>query len=166
MVDSIRASRESRSGSIVERGAPVRGPRPVLRAVDLPALLARDDGRGRIVALRELVKRWACDPEQRPQMIAQAPKRYGFYDRFTARRWDLARVAAVVHALCDRDGVPVPGWVWRHRCRHPIGVVASLDPSSRWGRAVLADAPDACAYHDVWFDQTMIENISVHGFRD
>ena len=73
---------------------------------------------------------------------------------------------AVVHALCDRDAVPVPGWVWRHRCRHPIGVVASLDPSSRWGRAVLADAPDACAYHDVWFDHTMIENISVHGFRD
>ena len=166
MADSFRVPREGRSGSIGEEGAPACGARPVLRAVDLPALLARDVGRGRIVALRELVKRWACDPEQRPVMIAQAPKRYRFYDRFTARRWDLARVAAVVHALCDRDAVPVPGWVWRHRCRHPIGVVASLDPSSKWGRAVLADAPDACAYHDVWFDQTMIENISVHGFRD
>ena len=166
MADSFRVARESRSASIGEGSEAVRGARPVLRAVDLPALLARDDGRGRIVALRELVKRWACDPEQRPRMIAQAPKRYRFYYRFTARRWDLARVAAVVHALCDRDGVPVPGWVWRHRCHRPIGVVASLDPSSRWGRAVLADAPDACAYHDVWFDQTMIENISVHGFRD
>ncbi len=138
----------------------------MLCAADLPALLARDDGRGRIVALRELVKRWACYPEQRVVMVAQAPKRYRFYDRFTARRWDLARVAAVVHALCDRDAVEVPRWVWQHRCRHPIGIVDSLDPSSKWGRAVVADAPDACAYHDVWFDHTMIENISVHGFRD
>ena len=79
MADSFRVARESRSASIGEGSEAVRGARPVLRAVDLPALLARDDGRGRIVALRELVKRWACDPEQRPQMIAQAPKRYRFY---------------------------------------------------------------------------------------
>ena len=44
MVDLFRVPRESRSGSIGERREPVRGARPVLRAVDLPALLARDDG--------------------------------------------------------------------------------------------------------------------------
>ena len=138
----------------------------MLCASDLPALLAEDDNRGRVVALRELVKRWACFPEQRAAMIAEAPRRHRFYDRwFTVRRDDLARIAAVVHAVCDRDAVPVPGWVSKHRARRPIGIVASLDPHSEYGRAVLADAPEACAEHQVWFDQTMIENVTVHGFR-
>ena len=154
----------STSGGDVE--AHVAVARPALCASDLPAHLAAGDRRGGVVALRELVKRWACFPQQRPTMIAEAPRRHRWYDRFTSRRRDLARISAVVHALCDRDGVAVPGWVWKHRSRRPIGVVASLDPSSNWGRLALADAPRACAYHDVWFDQSMIENITVHGFRD
>lgn len=139
---------------------------PALRASDLPTHLAAGDRRGGVVALRELVKRWACFPQQRPMMIAQAPRRHRWYDRFTSRRHDLVCISAVVHALCDRDGVAVPGWVYKQRSRRPIGVVASFDPASEWGRVALADAPSACAYHDVWFDQAMIENITVHGFRD
>ena len=146
--------------------APAAAARPALCASELPAHLAAGDRRGGVVALRELVKRWACFPQQRPMMIGQAPRRYRWYDRFTSRRHDLVRISAVVHALCDRDGVAVPGWVYKHRSRRPIGVVASFDPTTEWGRVVLADAPSACAYHDVWFDQAMIENITVHGFRD
>ncbi len=140
--------------------------RPALCAADLPAHLAAGDRRGGAVALRELVKRWACFPQQRPMMIARAPRRHRWFDRFTSRRHDLVRISAVVHALCDRDGVAVPGWVYKHRSRRPLGVVASFDPATEWGRVALADAPSACAYHDVWFDQAMIENITVHGFRD
>ncbi len=140
---------------------------PRLCASDLLALLAVDDNRGRVVALREFVKRWACFREQRAAMIEQAPRRYRFYGRwFTVRRNDLARIAAVVHAMCDRDDIPAPPWVSKHRARRPIGIVASLDPHSDYGRAVLTDAPEACAEHGVWFDQTMIENVTVHGFRD
>ena len=155
------------SGVVSSGGAGSGWPqRQLLGACDLPALLAVDDNRGRVVALRELVKRWACVPEQRAAMIEVAPRRHRFYDRwFTARR-DLARIAAVVHTMCDRDGVPAPGWVSKHRARRPIGIVASLDPDSEYGRAVLADAPEACAEHGVWFDQTMIENVTVHGFRN
>ena len=63
-------------------------------------------------------------------MIEEAPSRYRFYDRwFTVRRDDLARIAAVVHAMCDRDDVTAPRWVSKHRARHPIGIVPSLaDP--------------------------------------
>ena len=163
-----RATPRAESGVVWSGGSGRVGPRrPLLRACDLPSLLAVDDNRGRVAALRELVKRWACLPEQRAAMIEQAPRRHRFYDRwFTVRSDDLARIAAVVHALCDRDGVAVPGWVSRHRARRPIGIVASLDPGSEYGRAVLADAPEACAEHRVWFDQTMIENVTVHGFRD
>ena len=130
--------------------------RPALCAADLPTHLAAGDGRNGLVALREFVKRWACFPQQCPMMIAQAPRRHRWYDRLTSRRHDLVRISAVVHALCDRDGVAVPAWVYKHRSRRPIGLATSLDPTTEWARITLADAPSACAYHDVWFDQAMI----------
>ena len=139
---------------------------PNLTADQLPRWMADDDKRGRVVELRELCKQWAhADHAHRAAMVSTTPRRYRWWHRFTARRHDLARIAAVVHALCDRDGVDVPDWVWEHRSGRPIGLVASLDPETRWGRSVLADAPAACAYHRVWFDQAMVENITVHGFR-
>lgn len=107
--------------------------RPALCASDLPPHLAVGDGRNGLVALRELVKRWACFPQQRPMMIAQAPRRHRWHDRLTSRRHDLVRISPVVHALCDRDGVAVPGWVYKHRSRRPIGLAASLDPANRVG---------------------------------
>ena len=70
---------------------------PALCASDLPAHLAVGDGRNGVVALRDLVKRWACFSQQRPMMIAQAPRRYRWYDRLTSRRHDLLRISAVVH---------------------------------------------------------------------
>jgi len=66
----------------------------------------------------------------------------------------------------DRDGVPVPDWVWQHRCRRAIGLTKSIKPASPYGRLVCADAPEACALHNVWFDETAIENTTVHGFRE
>jgi len=139
---------------------------PTLSADQIPRWMANDDNRGRVVELREFCKQWALtDHSQRAAMVSAAPRRYRWWHCFTARRHDLCRIAAVVHALCDRDGVAVPGWVWKHRSRRPIGVPASLDPGSLYAREVLTDAPEACAYHRVWFDQSMIENITVHGFR-
>ena len=140
--------------------------RPALCASDLPAHFAVGGSRNGLVALRELVKRWACFPQERPMMIAQAPRRHRWHDRLTSRRHDLVRISAVVHALCDRDGVAVRGWVYKHRSPGPIGLAPSLDPATEWARIALADAPSACASHDVWFDQAMIENITVHGFTD
>ena len=49
--------------------------------------------------------------------------------------------------------------------RPALCVTASLDPTTEWARVALADAPSVCAYHDV-LDQVMIENITVHGFRN
>ena len=167
MADAAPSS-GSAAGRVDQAGSeePVVVARPALCAADLPAHFAVGDGRNGLVALREFVKRWACFPQERPIMIAEAPLRQRWHDRLTSRRHDLVRISAVVHALCDRDGVAVPGWVHKHRSRRPIGLAASLDPTTEWARVALADAPSACAYHDVWFDQAMIENITVHGFRD
>ena len=85
---------------------------------DLPGLMTSDDGRGRVVDLRQFAKDWAhATPEGRARMVAVPPRRFRWYHRFKARRRDLASIAAVAHALCDRDGVEVPDWVWRHRIR-------------------------------------------------
>ena len=47
-----------------------------------------------------------------------------WYCRFGARRCDLARIAAVAHALCDRDEVEGAG----------LGVAPSQPPSHHDGR--------------------------------
>ena len=131
-------------------------------AAGLPERMAQPDGRGGVVELRELVKRWACSPDEREAMIAAPPRRHRRLDRFMRRRWDVARVAAVVHALCDRDGVAVPGWVWRHRSPRPEGITPLMDLRSGWAQRVLVDAPAACAYHNVWFDSSMIQSAGSH----
>ena len=80
-----------------------------LRACDLPSLLSDDDGRGRMVGFRQFVKDWAtADDERRVEMISMPPQAHRPWHRLTHRRFDLARVAAVVHALCDRDDVAPP----------------------------------------------------------
>lgn len=140
--------------------------KPVLTAADLPALMANPQSRARAADLREFVKRWACFPQQRTAMIQQAPKHDRFRNRFTSKRRDLVRIAAVVHAMCDRDSEPIPEWVWEHRSTRAIGITDSVNPTTKWGREACSNAPEACAYHNVWFGQTAIENITVHGIRN
>ena len=135
-----------------------------ITADQIPRWMADDDRRGRVVELRVLCKQWAhTDNETRAAMIAEAPKRYRWWHRVGPRRHDLARIAAVVHALCDRDNVPVPNWVWAHRSKHPIGMTEhSTLASSKYLRNNI-DAPDACGYHQVWFDPASIEDHRIHG---
>lgn len=136
-----------------------------ISAAALPELLAEDDGRGRVVALRVLVKDWAQNPQARAEMIAGPPHRQRWHHRFTARRRDLPRIAAVVHALCDRDGVDVPAWVYEHRSRKPIAVTDSISLHTDYGKLLQTEAPEACRYHRVYFDRSTIEDHRVHGFR-
>ena len=137
---------------------------PTISADQIPRWMADDDKRGRVVELRELCKQWAnTDQAHRVTMVAQPPRRYRWYHHFSCRRHDLTRIAAVVHALCDRDGVPVPGWVWQHRSRRDIGLIASRRRASSWWLR-NNNAPAACAYHRVWFDPASIEDHRIHGF--
>lgn len=138
-----------------------------ITAADLPRLMTSDDGRGQVVDLRQFVKDWAHEtPEGRARMVAAAPRRFRWYHRFNARRGDLARIAAVAHALCDRDRVEVPSWVWRHRSRRHIMMGGQRATNTAWTRLVQVEAPAACAYHRVWFGPASIEDHRVHGFRD
>ncbi len=128
----------------------------------LPADMADNDHRGRVVGLSQLAKDWATFPDERERMIATPPHRARWWHRFTRRRNDLARIAAVVHALCDRDNEPIPDWVWEHRATKPVRFNHSDFVDSPYARIVRAEAPSASAYHDVWFTPRDIEDIRIH----
>lgn len=147
----------------VERFEPAR---PGIPAADVPKWMARNDGRGRIVELVQLCKDWACFPGLRDAMISEPPRRRRWYHRFGPRRHDLARIAAVVHALCDRDGHPVPEWVHQHRSEQPLRFNGSPLGDNDYTRSLRGIAPQACHYHNVFFDPASIEDIRVHGIRD
>lgn len=138
----------------------------LLRACDLPALIADDDGRGRVVAIGQFVKDWAAsDAQRRIRMIADPPRHLRNRHRFGARRFDLARIAAVVDALCERDGVQVPPWAGAPRARRPVSLTKSRLDSSPWNDWVRSVAPPACRRHNVWFVPATLDDYRVHGFR-
>lgn len=141
-------------------------PEPGFTAAEAPRLMCRWDGRGRMTVLIQLAKDWACFPSLREAMIVDPPKRRRWHHRFTPRRRDLPRIAAVVHALCDRDGHPVPDWVWEHRSSKAIYIDARPVEDSAYDQHIRRIAPEACRYHNVWFDPPSIEDIRVHGIRD
>ena len=141
-------------------------PEPGFTAAEAPQLMCRWDGRGRMTVLIQLAKDWACFPSLREAMIVEPPKRRRWHHRFTPRKRDLARIAAVVHALCDRDGHPVPEWVWEHRSSKPIYIDSRPVEDGAYDRHIRRIAPGACSYHNVWFDPPSIEDIRVHGIAD
>ena len=141
-------------------------PEPAVKAADVPRWMSRNDGRGRCVELIQLAKDWARMPSLREAMIAEPPRPWRWWHRWTPRRNDLARIAAVVHALCDRDTHPVPAWVWEHRSSRPIYIDCYGVGDDDYDRHIRRVAPDACAYHDVWFDPPSIEDIRVHGLAE
>ena len=118
-------------------------------AEQLPTLLTVDDGRGGLRALVQFVKNWnRAAPQDRLSMIAHAP------DGPSAE--DLARIAVVVRCLAERDGVPVPDWVFRHRMTPPVGL-AGEDLESPFGRWVRANSPAVCDDHGVYFDPELLD---------
>ncbi|WP_419840302.1 hypothetical protein [Candidatus Poriferisodalis sp.] len=138
----------------------------LIRACDLPRLMAADDGRGRIVGLRQLAKNWAiAATDQRAAMISVEPRPHRWFHRLTRRRFDLARIAAVVRALCDRDEVPVPTWVGAHRASRAVCLNDRKLTDSRWDAHIREIAPAACAVHNVWFAPVDLDDHRVHGFR-
>ena len=62
----------------------------------------------------------------------------------------LPAIAVVVHALADRDGVPVPDWVAGHRAPHDV-MLFGWPFDGRYARWIRRRSLAVCAYHRVWF---------------
>lgn len=151
------------SADVPQRRVPPTLGEPAVTAAELPYWMSRNDRRGRITELTQLAKDWALCPTLRDAMICDPPRRLRWYHRFTPRRRDLARIAAVVHALCDRDEHPVPDWVWEHRSAKPIYIDCLPVEDDAYDQHIRRIAPKACSHHNIWFDPPSIEDIRVHG---
>lgn len=142
---------------------PSRAPAPpvwpgqphLLEAVHLPGWMG-SGWRGRSGPLRQFVRSWSSRPADREAMCAAAP--------FGPNRLDLVRIAATVHALCDRDGVEVPEWVWGCRWSEDVCMSERLAIDGGLGSRLRAHGMSACAYHRVWFQSDHITDHRVHGF--
>ena len=62
----------------------------------------------------------------------------------------LPAIAVVVHALADRAGVTLPGWVLVHRAPEDV-MLFGWRFDGDYGRFVRRRATAACAHHRVWF---------------
>lgn len=120
-----------------------------LRAADVPTLYAECGVRWS-VPLGALIREWEWWPSERTVIVAEEPA--------GAAADDLCRIAAVVHALCDRDAVPVPDWVWQHRWPEPIAWTRELSTAGPLWDRMVAHAPAACAFHNVWFGEDFISD--------
>ena len=122
-----------------------------LTAASLPAGMSQPCRRG---PYRVPIIQFVCDwntSNDREATIRDAPAYNG------ADNLVLPAIATVVHALADRDGVPVPPWVRSHR--HPTHAVLFGDTDDGWyGRWLRQGrAPDACQYHRVWFHRRLLD---------
>lgn len=83
----------------------------------------------------------------REEMISAKPDCEMFY---------LTRIAVIGHTLCDRDGVPVPDWVWEGRLPEPEIIVLRISSDSAWGELITSEAPQVCEYHNLYFQPNML----------
>ena len=112
---------------------------------ELPAAMAVPGGRGAgYWPVVQLIKDWNNQPESRALMLAGGLP--DSTDTITA-----AKIAAVVHALCQRDVHPVPQWVLSARLPVEVALVPEVDLESPYGQRVRLDAPGVCHYHRVYF---------------
>ena len=82
--------------------------------------------------------------DDRPALAAEAPIYHG--DDPLLR----PAVAVVVHALADRAGVALPGWVLGYRAPADV-MLFGWKFDGGYARWVRLRSPAVCAYHRVWF---------------
>ena len=135
-------------GTLTPADPPVLDPCPSVRFLEarhLPWFIETGDGhRKRTVPISQFVKNWAHRPDERSAMCEREP--------VGPNRLDLVRIAATVHALCDRDGVAVPSWVWRHRWHEDVRMYG-LRPLKERDHA---NALPVSEYHRVFFSDDHI----------
>ena len=101
------------------------------------------------VALAQFVKDWNRSDEAARQDLV-APPGPGASDLA------VAVVAAVAHALLDRDGGVVPAWVAEARAGEDI-TTCGAPVTSPLGRRIVERAPATCAQHRVYFSGELLE---------
>ncbi len=136
--------------STAKRSTDVLQPRRRMRAADVPEALSWVDA-SPFHGFSLLIKEWHWWPDEREAMVADRP--------VGTNHEVLCRVAALVHGLCDKDEVAVPGWVFDYTSTEPLTLAAMLPNEGPLWERMLAEACDACRYHNVWFSWRDIESL-------
>ncbi len=135
------------SSDVSHRGAPRTGQLSARRYVvvgELPAEMATPGRGAGYLPVIQLIKDWNNQPESRARMLAGGLP--AGTDTETA-----AKIAAVVHALCERDAHPLPDWVTAAVASGDVALVSSVDLTTPYGQDMRASAPKACRHHRVYF---------------
>ena len=102
-----------------------------------------------VVPISQFVVDWNwCD---RPARLIHDPPVYEGSDPLL-----LPSIAAVVHALADRDSIRLPDWVLEYRAPEDV-ILFGGHMDTPLGGWVRQHAPSACAYHRVWFDASLLD---------
>lgn len=124
------------------RRAPMTAARAVV-AFDVPRVQRPH------VALAQFVQDWNRSSGPARRALLEPPGPDG-----SARA--LAAVAAVAHALLDRDGGAVPTWVAAARASEEVTTCGAA-VTSPFGRRIVEKSPRTCAQHRVYFDGALLD---------
>ena len=126
------------------------GLRSVLMVRDLPEAMCDPQFRhGRFRPVVQFIMDWNEQPQRRAEMLCGGEAPPG------GTPGDLALLAAVVHGLCERDGIGVPEWVWSQRLDSPM-TMSGRPADSEWRRWVVSQAPPVCKVHGVFFEADLL----------
>ena len=111
--------------------------------------------RGRNLPINQFVKDWFSPLADRAHMIA---------DPLPAKCpvEDAVRIATVVHALCDQQGLKPPLWVLDHRFERDKMLIEEVPWDSDLGAWEREHAPPACGWHRCWFGSSYLKVLGVH----
>ena len=70
--------------------------------------------------------------------------------------YDLAKVAALVRGLCERDGYPTPAWTEGVRAPTEITMFTNTPIDDEWGQHIKQQAPSACYQHGVYYEAALL----------
>jgi hypothetical protein len=118
-----------------------------MTAAEAIVLMEDHDERGVSRPLVQLVMDWNRSSDPR-SLVEAAPR--------SANPGLLAILAAVVHALGDRDQVPLPAWVHTHIAATPI-TLSGVDLGTPYGQLIAASSPPVSAIHRVYFDAELLD---------
>jgi len=122
-----------------------------LTVTELPELMADPDFLTLTRPLSQFIADWNTWPETREQMLNGKPDCEMFY---------LARIAAVIHALCLRDEITVPDWVFDARLPEPEIIVDKIRPDSNYGKIVISRSSYVSDYHNVYYNPELLDKAS------
>ena len=122
------AERETDGATTPQAEIPLIVSREPLTASALPPLMVVDDPRGPYrFPLLQFIVDWNLSDD--PAGLIADPPVYEGDDPVL-----LPAIAVVVHALADRAGVPIPGWVFDHRAPSEVVLFVLHVPMVRYGQ--------------------------------